>query len=372
MRERSGSRQGPARAGCWVCLLAVAVLSAGCAGKAPIQKKPAYLDDPSLHPVYGSSRYLTAVGVSATGPEEAELQARKRVSAQVHSSLEAVDSERLVEVKRAGGPGESLAEYVSLVSAKTRFERAELIKVDTASGFRDKDAWYALATLDRTALAQAAQADYAREAGRFLVLYDQASDAYRRGKPCVFLDKWTQAREAFGRMEREARVLFAAAGGPYAPHAPNEQAFLELFRLRADLKNRMRFYATLDGPASPAGKERIQAIFQRCFERQGLNVSFCSTCHCAGPLAYRFLVKAREHRQWGLLGPVVRLSLSATVVVCETEQPVLDLDLKLDHLRGAHARDEVLALGNLYGQIDEESLYRSFQEAMRAHFCAGE
>jgi len=352
-----------------MALLAALALFAGCAS-AP--KKPAYLDDPGLHPVYGAPRYIKAVGVSAAGPEEAELQARKGVSAQVASSLEAVDSERLREANKAGGGSESLGEYESIVSTKTRFERAELIRVDPASGFRDKQGWYALAYLDRAALAQAVEGGYAREAGRLGVLSAQAVEDYRCGNPCGFLEKWRLAREVFGKMEEDSRVLFVASGGPYAPHRQNEQTFLELFKLKSDLKHRMRFYAILDGPASALGKARIQAMIQRFFDRQGLNVSFCTACHCTGPLAYRFLVKAREHRQWGFLGPVCGLSLSATVVVCETEQPVLELDMKLGHLKGVHARDEGLALGNLYAQLDENALYGSFREAMNAHFCTGE
>jgi len=358
-----------ARAGTVAVLVAaLTVLPAFFSGCGSASKRPRYLDDPRRHPEFGSKRYIKAVGISASSREEAELVARKQVSEQVLSSLQAVDSDRMREISD-GMDSQQFVEYESVIESRTGFERAELIRTDPASAYRDEQGWYILAYLDRRALAEVVEADYLAETGKFGVFVRQARDAYRAGNACGVLAAWRGAMETFAELEKQARLLFIARDGEYAPHRENEERLIETFRMVEDLKQRMRFYVVMDGPRSVYGKERIRDLLQGFFEKMGLSASFCDDCRCKGPLAYRLRVKTREKETWGYLGPVCRLSVSATVVVCDTDQPVLELDLALDDLKGAHTSDASLALRNMYGQLDEAVAYQVFRESMATHFC---
>lgn len=362
-------RGAVSRNGWWgLILLLLAGLGAGCAA-AP--KRPAYLDDPALHPVYGAGGYLTAVGMSATSREEAELQARKRVSEQIMSSLKAVDAERLLEARGDGGE-KSLAEYTSVIETRTDFDRAELIRVEPSAGYRDGNVWYAYAYLGKEDLRKAIEPEYAKKAGEFRAYAARADEAYGSLDLQGFAAAWRGAQAAFVALEPMARMLFVAQGGPYAPHRRIERRFLVLLDRKLALRDRLRFHLVLDGPRSAYGRQRLEAIFQGFFDRAGLKASFCSACACSGPLDFTFKVVAREKQQSGLLGPVFRLSLDAKVLLCETERSVMDLELCAREPRGAHTSDPDRALRNLYDQLDENALYEAFRRSMAVHFGVGE
>lgn len=335
----------------------------------PPAPRPAFLDNPALHPAYGGERYLKAVGLSAAGRAEAEMAAKKGVAEQVRSSLRAVTTDRMEEIRR-GGSETVVAEYRSLITTETAFDRAELIRIDAAASWKDGSAFYAFAYLDRAALAEALEPEYARDAAAFSALARNAERALEGGDPMGFIEGYRAAAEAFAGLEEKARVLSVAAGGPYAPHREEQGLFISLIDRQLALKSGLRFVVSLRGPESQLGRERLKAMFQGFFRQAGYRAVICESCQCGGPLEYPFRVEAREVFREGVLGPVCALSLTAKVVLCGSEQTLLQMDLTSPRMKGAHTSDRQVALRKLYDGLPREEIYRAFEAGMRARFPA--
>jgi len=343
-------------------------LAALCLACACAARRPGYLEDPSLRPRFGAERYLHAVGVSDRSMDEAELAAKADVSSQVNSSLRAVTGERMAAFVE-GVSREESAEYRVQVTTETAFDRAELIRIDAASGYQDETVYYAYAYLDREELDAALVPEYEQEEKVFRSSAPNAQQAYQAGDPLWFAGNYRSAAAAFSRMESLARTLAVARKEPFARHREHERTFLDLIADRLDFENRLRFCLRFDGPESPAGREKIESMFQRFFQRAGLRASQDDCCSHPGPLDYRFEVQARETFHHGMLGPVCSLSLSARVLRCEGEQPVFQFDLFQREPRAAHTYGREQAIRKLYAGLDEEAMYASFRDNMDARFC---
>lgn len=363
----------------WSLTLAcTAVFALGCAGarvseepsKHPVPvfpPRPAYLENPDLHPVYGGPGYFKAVG-SGEAPGQAELAAKAAVAAQVRSFLTAATEMSRRQIERAGSR-EVASEYAQVVRAETGFDRAEFIRIDPGASWREGSQYWAFAYLDKGELAAAVEPEYRQEAAAFAALAREAHSAYDRGDPALFLEQYDAARKSFSALEEKARVLSVALDAPYGPHAEMEKVLVDLVGRKVSLRNDLRFFVSLTGSVSQVGRERLEALFGRFFERAGYNAVFCAAaCPCAGPLQFRFLLDARETYREGPLGPVCGLELAARVNTCPSGRTVMTLDLSNPNLKGGHTSDREIARRRLYQDLPEEVLYRTFRTALASHF----
>ena len=351
-----------------LALAGLVTVGVGCAASIPPPPpRPAFVENPALHPLYGGQGYLKAVGMSTVSQAEAELAAKTNVAAQVRSSLKAVTTVRKQEIQQRGSEA-ILNEYGTLITAETGFDRAEFIRIDPAAVWKEGSAFYAFAYLDRGALLAALEPEYKQEAAVFSALAQHADEAYESGDPRRFLENCQAARKSFSALEEKARVLFVARDGPYGPHEEQERVFMGLVERKVALKNGLQFLVSFRGPESQLGRERLQAIFQRFFERAGLNAVLCNSCPCEGGLHFRFVVEAREVFKEGVLGPICTLALAARVTICQGEQTVVSLNMSSPALKGAHTSDKGIALSKLYGNFPEESTYKIFKANMLGYF----
>src|SRR3982751_4509182 len=107
-------------------LLVLGCVLAGCASGAGAL--PAYfgaVGGSAEHPRYPQARFITGVGMSSAGADDAEVRAKENVALQISTRLES-ETSSFQQYTTTSGTTEAVT---SRVSVRSSFERADLIRV---------------------------------------------------------------------------------------------------------------------------------------------------------------------------------------------------------------------------------------------------
>ena len=153
--------------------LAVSLSALACAGAA-VRPLPAYYSAANLdHPRFSRARYLTGVGLSSAGAQDADQRARANVSAQISAQLESETSSSQQFTSKTGETAQSVS---SRVSVRSSFERADLIAIVERE--QQGETFYSYAALDRAATDR----ELSNKAGADLASFRAAAENARRAR----------------------------------------------------------------------------------------------------------------------------------------------------------------------------------------------
>jgi hypothetical protein len=179
---------------------------------------------------YPEDLYFHAVGVSKTGSQEAQAEAREEVAGQVSSSIRSTLTS-LVQEEERGGRRDGSARTVLEETRETSFDQAQLIRCEPAH--KTRDGWLAVAWLSRTDALHAMEVAYEDTARRFRA---SAREALGAEDVATFTPAWREAVRLGAWLRREGVPFVSIAGlpitprtmGPKHPHAPQFPADMAL------------------------------------------------------------------------------------------------------------------------------------------------
>ena len=209
------------------------VALAACAA-APVKPLPPYYTAVNVdHPKYPHSRFITGVHFSTISQEDADARAKADISTQISARVQSELTSFQEFTSKTGNTAENVR---SIVSVKSQFDRADLIRI--VEHEKQGDTTYSFAVLDRAAadreFAEATTADLIH----FQSSVTQASRARRDHDAGVFNTAAADASAVRARLASALVVRRAITGHPavgeeeqYAEY--NKQLVIDLAEARA-------------------------------------------------------------------------------------------------------------------------------------------
>ena len=200
-------------------LIAIVLATVACAG-APARPLPAWYTAANAdHPRFPHGRYLTGVGLSSAGAQDADERAKANVSAQISAQLVSETSSFQKFSSRTGDTSETVS---SRVSVRSNFERADLIAIVERE--RLGETFYSYAALDRAITDR----ELGNQASADLASFRAAAENARRGraelKSGVFSTALSEAARLRPALDASFIVRRAVVGRP----ASEEPGYLGL------------------------------------------------------------------------------------------------------------------------------------------------
>jgi hypothetical protein len=196
--------------------LLICLCAAACAG-AKVDLAPWYSAANVDHPQFPHARFITGVGLSTAGADNADQRAQANVSEQISAQLQSETSSFQQYTSKSGETSEAVQ---SRVSVRSSFDRADLIHVVDRA--RQGDTWYAYAALDRSAAAREMASAASGDLARFRSAAENASRARAEGDSGVFNTAVHEATLVRPRLDSNFIVRRALTGRP----APEEPAYV--------------------------------------------------------------------------------------------------------------------------------------------------
>ncbi len=310
---------------------------------------PQHLVDPAAYPKYPISEYITGVAMSDNSFADAENLAKLKVSEQVRSYIESSFEQHLTEEFNK----------VSLeIKKHTKFSHAEMIRIDTSSGAKVGQLYYAFAYLPRRDVHRALSGEYEAEAAKFrraaqslAELHDDLP-AYTAGL--------RQAQKSFAALAaKEFEILAVTLNEPAAFQA-DEVAFLAMEKDRVTLLRNLKITVRLENGDLGHAREVVLMAVAGALGRLGLE----ATPGVCDPQKYEMRVKADVRCTRGSFGPQCVLDMAGALVHCSSGAVLAECDLNGPSFKGMHTKDQTRALTLLYNTITPNALAPLLQNAL--------
>lgn len=325
-----------------VAIVACALLSIVSGAQAGARSKA----EKQLEKLYPAGRFVTAIGMSEAGPEQAEAQARAEVSSQVRSELSAVLS--TVEFStQTNGRSTEYQRIEATTESRTSFKHGELIVNDRKLEGREGKAWLAVAVLDRDEAARVLEQEYQTHAIEFRAA---AQELLRAESD---LPTWTttlrRAERSFAGLLEPVFAMRALRRAPRdfaADEELNQRVQTERGRRLSGVRMALRIDPTQED-AGPLVSSLGGALAQLGLESRS------DGCPDDG---YVLQITPAFNWETGMFGPVIRLSLPGRLVRCAGGQPVGQIMIKDSEFVGTDVRDRQRALAALWQQVNQVRL----------------
>ena len=151
--------------------------------------------DPSAHPDFPPSGYITAAGTSRASAAEAASAARAGVVRQVRSTISAA-VRREVDVERQGDDVSVRRRLLDQVEERSAFAHGELVRMDTAAAVQVAGVHYAFAFLSRQEADSVLAMDQAQAAERLREAHGRGGAAAAASDPGGVARAWRDFRTA--------------------------------------------------------------------------------------------------------------------------------------------------------------------------------
>jgi hypothetical protein len=299
-----------------VMLLGLLVLGCAPAAQRTDNAKPAMR--------YPEALYISATGVSGTSLAEAQEIARAEVSAQISSSIEA-ETRVVAEAISRGEQVVDTQTLSSSISTRTRFEHAELIRIDKKSLRRQDGLYHALAYLSRREFLDILEAEYQTQQMVFRENAGSLPDLPQN------LPAYTTAyglmRDAFTSMAATACDIQAVMHASYEPWSADQQTMNRAEAERVALLRDLQLAVQVEDCPGISG-ETLAGVIRSTLANSGIG-TMGSDCRTSG-----LLLHLTPSLTWSrLVGRVCALSLDGGLQVCDGDM-LMELSLQDKAMRG--------------------------------------
>jgi hypothetical protein len=183
-------------------------------GGAPVKPLPAwYAVANADNPQYPRSRFLTGVGLSTSGADDADGRAKADLSAKISAQLQSETS----SFEKYTTEGGSQIAATNRVSVRTSFDRADLIRIVDRSV--QEKAFYSYAVLDRAACDRELLSAMSADLQAFTTSSDQAKIADALQQTGVFSTAASEASKLRTKLDAAFIVRRAVTGRPAVEEA---------------------------------------------------------------------------------------------------------------------------------------------------------
>ncbi|MDP8222381.1 MAG: hypothetical protein P9L99_03405 [Candidatus Lernaella stagnicola] len=310
---------------------------------------PPHLSNPAAHPKFPVSEYITGVGMSDTGFSDAENLAKLKVSEQVRSYIESSFEQHMTE---------KFNKISWQIKKHTKFTHAEMIRIDTTSGAKVGQLYYAFAYLPRKDVFRVLSGEYEAEATKFrrsaqsLPTLHADLPAYTAGL--------RQSQKSFAALAAKAFEIRAVTLKEPTAFQADDAVFLAMERDRVALLRGLKITVRIENGNVGDAREVILMAVTGALTRLGLE----ATPGVCDPQKHELLVKAEVKCKRGSFGPQCKLDIAGALVHCSSGAVLAEADLNDPSFKGLHTKDQSRALTQLYNTITAEALTPLLQKAL--------
>ena len=310
---------------------------------------PPHIADSAAHPKYPVSEFITGVAMSDKSFTDAENLAKLKVSEQVRSYIESSFEQHMTEEFNK----------VSLqIKKHTKFTHAEMIRIDTTSGAKVGQLYYAFAYLPRKEVFRVLSGEYEVEAAKFRRAAQSLAGLH--GDPPAYTAGLRQAQKSFAALAAKAFEIRAVTNREPSAFQSDETAFLAMERDRVALLRGLKITVRIENGNVGEAREVILMAVTGALTRLGLE----ATPGVCDPQKYELRVKADVRSTRGSFGPQCVLDMAGALVHCASGAVLAEVDLNDPSFKGLHTKDQARALTQLYNTITAEALTPLMQKGL--------
>lgn len=336
-------------------------LAAACAG-APARQLPAWYSAANVdHPKFGHARYITGVGLSTVGAEDADDRAKANVAAQISAQLQ---SETSSFQQFTSTTGNTVENVTSKVSVRSSFDRADLIRIVERD--QQGDTFYSFAALDRAATDRELAAQMTGDLATFKAAAESARKARREQESGVFSSAVSEASQARSKLDSGFIVRRAVTTRPAAEEAEYVTTRNELLALVAQARSHRVVGVVLKS----AGNGHLADYAINAVKHLGLRPDN-ATCKKRDDVAdaTELVVDPEENCSEGSLGErcevVVHLSAQGCAGGTSGEGTV-------PLVRGVHPSDRERARRSAWDKVTPAAVEAAVRDALKSAIQIGE
>jgi hypothetical protein len=310
---------------------------------------PAHIADPAAHSKFPISEYITGVGMSDKGFSDAENMAKLKVSEQVRSYIESSFEQHMTE---------EFNKVSMQIKKCTKFTHAEMIRIDTTSGAKVGQLYYAFAYLPRSEAFRVLSGEYEAEATKFRRASQSLAGLH--GDMPAYTAGLRQAQKSFAELAAKAFEIRAVAQKEPVAYRKDEVVFLANESDRITLLRNLKITVRLEGSKIGDAREVILMAMTGALTRLGLE----ATPGACDPQKHELRVKAKVRCKRGSFGPQCLLDMAGAMVHCASGSVLAEIDFNDSAFKGLHTKDQARALTQLYNTITAEALTPLLQKAL--------
>ena len=344
-------------------LIAISLGAVACAG-APVTPLPAYYSAANVdHPRYPHARYLTGVGLSSAGAQDADERAKADVSAQISAQLESETSSFQQFTSKTGATAEAVS---SRVSVRSSFDRADLIAIVERQ--RQGEMFYSYAALDRAATDR----ELGNQAGADLASFRAAAGNARQARAAqssgVFATALSEAARLRPALDASFIVRRAVAGRP----SPEEAGYLGLRNELLTLLEEARAHRVVGVVLMNAGNGHLADFTVNAVKHLGLRPD-SATCEKRDRKdltdATELEVTPEENCSEVSLGERCEVVVHLTAQACSGGTSGAGT---VAMVRGIHPSDRDKARKSAWDKVTQQAIEAAVRDALKSAIQIGE
>src|SRR6266436_2272310 len=346
-------------------LLVLGWVVAGCAsGSAAL---PAYFGGSAAggnaeHPRYPQARFVTGVGVSSVGADDADVRAKENVALQISTRLES-ETSSFQQYTTQNGTTETVT---SRISVRSSFERADLIRV--VDHAKQGGVFYAFAALDRAAADRELASGMSADLASFRAAAESARAARAEQNTGAFLAAASEAVRIRPRLDSALILRRAVAGHP----AGEEADYVVLRNQLLALVEEARAHRVVGVVLKSPGGGQLGDFTVNALKRIGVRPDAAA---CAArekkdlPDAMQLEVTPEERCMEGSLGERCEVVVRMTALACAGGAAGAGT---VAVVRGVHPSDREKARRSAWDKVTAQAVEAAVRDALKGTILAGE
>ena len=344
-------------------LIAISLCAAACAGAA-VKPLPAYYSAANVdHPRFPHARFVTGVGLSSAGAQDADERAKANVSAQISAQLESETSSFQKFSSQSGDTAETVS---SRVSVRSSFERADLIGIVE----REKlgETFYSFAALDRAV----ADRELGNKAGADLASFRAAAENARRARAELNSGVFSAALSEAARLRPALDASFIVRRAVAGHAAQDEAGYLGLRNELLTLLEEARAHRVVGVVLKSSGSARLADFTVNAVKRLGLRPDSAS-CEKRDRKdltdATELEVAPEENCSEGSLGERCEVVVRLTAQACSGGTAGAGT---VAMVRGIHPSDRDKARKSAWDKVTQQAIEAAVRDALKSAIQIGE
>lgn len=310
---------------------------------------PPHIADPAKHAKFQVSEYITAVGMSDVGFSEAENFASAKVAQQLKSKI---SYHYEMAMKDTG------IFHDGKVTVDAHFSHAEMIRIDTTSGAKVGQLYYAFAYLPRRDVFNVLSNEYESEAVKFRRAVQ--SIAGQEADLPAYTAAFRQAYRIFSKLAAKSFELLAVTQRQHPPFQKDTALFQRMEQNRISLLRTLKLTVRIQNTNHDDAREVILMALTGALTRLGLE----ATPGVCSPQKYELRIQADVNCKRGSFGPQCALDMDGALVHCSSGNVLAQAELSDPAFKGLHTKDKNRALTQLYNSITANELTPLLQKAL--------
>jgi len=310
----------------------------------------------SLERKYPRKSYITSWGISKKSWQEAKLNAKSQISAQIRSSIES-RTESFASAVSVNGEVTDYQRLVSEVKTETEFSRNELIRIDPDSRYEKNGTYYVFGYISRRKLYNILKEDYEDQSSIFQKNITTLSNL--KNDLQAYSTAYTSVRSSYNKMAAKACQMQAVTGKDFNKFNADRDSLRNADRDRIKLLQSVRVAVRMDNKIPEIDNRRVLSAFRKAFVNMGVS-AVRGSCENSDYLLELKLDLLRK----STIGRIYELSIRGDLKKCGDGEVMTEVSISGPSLRGdgMNAISEISA--NITAEVLKPMLFSSISHVL--------